>query len=446
MKKRLFCDIKEVYLIGIGGAFMSAIAKYCVFHGKKVSGSDREKSENTESLKKIGVKIYVGHSENNFKSADAVVYSSAISDDNPELLKAKKSGTDIYKRSEFLGVILNDFKNVIAVAGCHGKTTTTSMLAHVLAESGKAPTAFIGGEDSVFGNFLAGDKAVAVTEACEYKKNFLDIYPTVSVIMNTDFDHVDSYKDENDLKQTYKKFSENSFKIINADDKNCAYLSNGKSLTFGFTDKAFYRAENLKKGVNGYSFTLTVGGVKKFRVRLKVPGRYNVYNALAAYAASQTLGVSPGIAKKSLENFTSVKRRTEFLGEYGNKKLYADYAHHPNEISSVIPVFSEKSLFVFQPHTYSRTKTLKDEFSDALKNVDCVIYKTYPARETYDSQGDAYSLYLSLKSKSSKNVFYAKNIKNLKRIIDDFDGTTVIFLGAGNLYFFAKKFFIDKKF
>lgn len=446
MKKKLnFENLGKIHFIGAGGIFMSALIKYCLVAGKKVSGSDKIKSDMTKELSRLGAEIYIGHSESNLKSADAVVYSSAVETDNPEILKAEKLKIPILKRSEFLAVILEGYENVIAVSGCHGKTTTTAMIAHALLCAKKAPTAFIGGRDYKFGNFLSGAKMYAVSEACEYKKNFLDISPSVAVITNIDNDHIESYNGKSDLINSFSQFIKPSVAVINADDANCKAVIRDGCITYGIDSPAFIRAENVRRGEGGYSFILSVNGEKKFKVKLNMLGKFNVYNALATFAACFALKTDLSAAAEALENFSPVERRTEFLGEFSGKKIYADYAHHPNEIKEVLSVFPKDCLIVFQPHTYSRTKYLKNEFTNVLKTRNTVIYKTYPAREKYQKEGDGYSLYLCLKKNSPNETYYAKNKTALLKIIRESSAETVAFIGAGDIYFTAKKFFIDKK-
>ena len=445
MKKSVLLKKSEnIYFIGAGGVFMSALIKHCLLLGKNVSGSDKERNEYVEELEKSGVKIFIGHDGKNLKSADMVVYSSAIGGDNPELVKARKLKIPVFKRSEFLAIILKDYTKVIAVAGCHGKTTTAAMITHVLKTAGESPTAFIGGVDNEFSNYLAGERKYLVTEACEYKKNFLDFKPDIAVITNIDNDHMDSFDGETDLINSFSEFSNGAIKIINSDDERSKMLADSDAVTFGIKTPAVVKAENVRKTEKGYAFTLVVRDKKAFRVRLNIAGRFNVYNALATFSVCLSIGINLNAAKRAVENFSSVKRRLEFLGVYKNKKIYADYAHHPSEIKAVLSVFDDKCLTVFQPHTYSRTKNLKKEFTDVLSARNTVIYKTYPAREKYDKAGDGYSLYLNLKKNSRKNVYYAKNEAALIKAVEKGDEETVVFVGAGDIYYIAKKLFARK--
>ena len=318
------------------------------------------------------------------------------------------------------------------------------MIVRALISAGESPTAFIGGEDKICGNFVYGEKRIAVSEACEYKKNFLDMRPAVAVITNIGYDHADTYKDINEVISAFSEFASRSLAVVNADDINCKKIIKEETITFGFSADATVCGKNLRKSLSGYSFTLYTGGKKKFRVNLKTLGRFNAYNALAAFAACYALKISPESVKDAIENFQAVKRRTEYLGEYCGKRVYADYAHHPDEIKEVLTVFPKNCLIVFQPHTYSRTYRFKEEFVKVLKNSDTVIFKTYPAREKYFAAGDGYSLYLRLKKESKEKIFYAKDISFLKKYIKESAAASVAFIGAGDVYAAAKKI-IDKK-
>lgn len=422
---------------------MSGIAKYFLTNGYNVSGSERKSSAVTTKLKNLGAKIYIGHKKENLIGADVVVYTSAVSDENPELKEARKRKIKVLKRSEVLGLILKRFNKSVGITGCHGKTTATAMLTHLLCESGTDAAAFIGGDDLTFGNYKSG-KDICVAEACEYKKNFLDLNPTISVILNIDCDHMESYGSFENLLSAFKQFSQSEYSVINADDENCAKIINDNTVTFGIRNFADYTARNVTEKEKGYSFTAFKRGKRLGNVTLSVKGYHNVYNALAAIAAADVSGVN--VNTESLQNFKGVARRQEFLGLINNVTSFADYAHHPTEITETLKAFnvSDNDLVVFQPHTYSRTRLLAEEFLESLKGVkNLLIYKTYPAREKFDIDGDAFTLYKKLKTVNSdvkfaadfkelseKVKFYSEKKEKLKRII---------ILGAGDVYYDAKK-------
>ena len=437
MKSRVILkNNSKIHFIGIGGANMSALATYCKNVGMVVSGSDILDGQTVKNLQNDGITVFIGHDRKNAHGADIIVYNSAISEDNPEYQFALDHQKPLLKRSELLSLIEKKHNFSIAVSGCHGKTTATSMLAHIFIKANKHPTCFIGGEDKTFGNFVMGD-GVFITEACEFKKNFLTLSPDIAVVLNIDNDHLDCYGNMEQLKKAYKKFCSNKISVINADDKNAVSISGACSITYGITEPATFRAKNIVEE-KGLKFSLYVNGVYKSIIRLKVSGKHNVYNALAAIACAMEYGISLGIIKRALSSFTGVYRRQEILGEINGCIIEADYAHHPKEIQSVA---NQDDLVVFQPHTYSRTKILISDFTLALKNNQTIILPTYPAREEYDVEGSGYALYQSLQSVGADST-YADNNEMLFKTLDSKTKhyKRILFLGAGDIYFIAKKY------
>ncbi|MBR1967775.1 MAG: UDP-N-acetylmuramate--L-alanine ligase [Clostridia bacterium] len=437
---------QTLHFIGIGGVSMSALAKYAISVGKTVTGSEICPNSLTEELIKLGAKIYFKHSPFNLRKADAVVYTSAVKEDNVELATAKRKKIPIVKRSEFLGEILERFMRSVAISGSHGKTTATAMIASVLKNVERAPTVFLGGETDDYGNYLAGGEDFAVIEACEYKKNFLDITPDISVVLNIDDDHLDSYKDMADMVSAFSKFVGNSLAVINADDVYAHKIFNSSTVTFGINTPATYTAKSVKYNGKGYTFTACAHGRTLGKINLSVIGKHNVYNALATVAVCDVLRIPFNLIKSGLENFKGVKRRAEYLGEKEGLKFFADYAHHPRELKSTLKAFSESGddfVTVFQPHTYSRTEKLIDAFISTFKSVKpLIIYKTYPAREEFSEKGDAETLYKNIISVSGENCIYAKNEEELLSAVLSFKGKfkKVVFFGAGDIYFIAKEF------
>lgn len=383
---------------------MSGLAKWCRLNGFIVSGSDKTPSFQTDALKSFGIKVFPSHSAKNISGAEAVVYTSAVAEDNEELVAAKKLGLPVIKRSELLGYALRKYPRSVAVAGSHGKTTVTAMLWEIFEAACEKPAVFLGGEYGARGNFTAGGKPLkyAIAEACEYKSNFLDIKPSVCVILNVDNDHLESFGGAEAEREAFKKFAANGVSVINADDEGALYAASESSVTFGIKNSAVFTAKNLTAGKNGkgYSFTAYEYGVRLGRITLKVGGRHNVYNALAAVAVARISGISFCTVKKALFAFSGVKRRNEELGTFLEKKVFADYAHHPTEIKAFLQAKREENkrfAVVFQPHTYSRTRLLKSEFVSVLSaEPRIIIYKTYPARERYEKEGDAKTLYEEL--------------------------------------------------
>ncbi len=421
---------------------MSSLAKFLCVQGYEVSGSDSAKGEETDALAFYGVKVAIGEDENreSLLSADAVVYTDAISPDNAELKKARELGKEIYSRGQLLGLLCENFSTVIAVAGSHGKTTCTSMCAHVLKGLSLPFTAHIGGADATFGNFYFSGREYFVTEACEYKKNLLKVRSDVALLLNIDEDHMECYDGERDLIDSFYRYCANAkTAFVCADDIRCAGL--GDFPTFGIKSMlADYRAVDLRANEEKYSFTVEEYGKPLCRVRLNAVGRCNVYNALAAFAAVRSLGFDGKEIAKGLESFTAVRRRFEKLGSYRGASFIADYAHHPREIRSTLATaegICRGSLYVvFQPHTYSRTRLLMQEFVSTLRPIkNLMIYKTYPARERYDEEGSAARL-----AQAVGNCLYAENVYALKTWIKKTvkEGDIVLFLGAGDVYYAAQ--------
>ena len=386
---------------------MSALAKHLNLQGFLVSGSDLS-ANNTAELKALGISVYDNHDEKNVKDVDLIVYTSAIKQDNPEFIYAIKNGVPLLKRSELLGQIIDNYKTSIAISGCHGKTTTTDMLAKVLISANLNPTVFLGGEDKNFSNYLCGTGDIVITEACEYQKNFLDLHPKISVILNIDNDHLDTYKNLEQTTNAFYEFSKKSISITNVDDENAKKICTPSSITFAKNNNADYTAKNLSYNGRGYSFTVYSSGKRLGRIRLKIVGEHNVYNALAVVAVSELLKVPFCKVKSAIESFSGVKRRNEFIGKIFNMDIYCDYAHHPKEISAMLRAYRKQSdeiITVFQPHTYSRTKLLIDDFINCFENCSpLIIYKTYPAREKYDKNGSAKTLFKNLLKKAKTNL------------------------------------------
>ncbi len=460
--KDLFMENKKVkiHFIGIGGISMSALAYYCLKHGIEVSGSDRENNLQTKKLKKLGVEIYIGHKESNIAknccewedwhcvnlndAPNLVVYSCAIDKDNVELKFAKYLGIKTLKRSEFMSKIINEHKYKIAVSGSHGKTTATSLVASVFEKGGKNPAVFVGGETLEFGNVKIGKKDFAIFEACEYNKNFLQFPVTTSVVLNVDNDHLDCYKTiENEI-SAFKQFVNKSVNsVICADDINAHKCINKNSITYGIYNNAKYMAKNIVKNEIGYSFYAYKENLRLGKINLIIEGKFNVYNALVAIAVGDMYKIPFNKIKEGIESFKGVARRNEFIGEVYKKPVFCDYAHHPTEINAIIEEYNKKegkTAYVFQPHTYSRTKELKQDFVNSLINLEnLIIFKTYSAREKYNKIGSAKTLYLDILKNSNskdKNIYYAQNKGQLIAQLSKFSNNVdrFLILGAGDIY------------
>ena len=303
---------------------------------------------------------------------------------------------------------------------------------------------FVGGDSLAFGNYRQGKNDFAVAEACEFQKNFLDIKPNVSVVLNVDNDHQDSFKDFNDQIDAFNQFIKGSVCVLNIDDKNAKSLQTASAITYGVENNAVITAKNIKKGKIGYSFTAYCYGRSVGKVNLSVFGKHNVYNALATIAVAEVLKIPFKTVKFALENFKGVCRRNEFIGEFNNAKCFADYAHHPKEIVATLLAYKENFedfAVVFQPHTYSRTKNLINEFSSAFNVAkELVIYKTYSARERFDKYGSEKVLYQAVSKNSTVKASVCVSVKELEKKLIDLSSryNTVIFVGAGDIYRIVK--------
>lgn len=448
---------KNYFFCGIGGIGMSGLAKIMAETGFSVFGSDMNESPIIESLRKIGVKVYIGHKAENLKGSDVFVYSAAIPKSNPEFIEAKEKGLEILSRSKFLGLLMKE-KRGIAVSGTHGKTTTSTMLSVVLEESGFDPTIVVGGEvGNIGGNAKTGQGEYFVAEACEYERAFLDLYPYGAIITNIEADHLDTYKDLDDIKEAFQKFvtqvNKGGFLVVCSEDKNTLNLKNfykGKTVTYGFSEADFV-AEEIR--VEGHKTFFEVKKNKNYydSFELIIPGSHNILNALSVIATADYLGVDASAVKKSLARFTNAKRRYEIKGKKDGVLVIDDYAHHPTEIratlAGIIDFYPEKKIWaVFQPHQYSRTRLLFEDFSESFKGIHKVIIPDiYEARDTEDDKKAVTSKMLAeaINNKSNNAEYIGKFsdvVQYLKENVRS--GDLVLTVGAGPVYKIADKFLI----
>jgi UDP-N-acetylmuramate--alanine ligase len=393
----------RIHLIGIGGTGLSAIARLLLEMGHTVSGSDRAESETTRELRSAGATVHIGHNPENVRSADLVVRSSAVPDDNPEVTAARAARIPVLKRADFLGSLM-DGKTGIAVAGTHGKTTTTSMVAWMLTAMGKDPSFIVGGVlENLDTNAHAGTSELFVIEADEYDRMFLGLKPTIEVITNIEYDHPDCYPTPADFEAAFLEFMyllpPGGTLISCAEDRGAWDLIR-KAEKLGRAVVAYGLHPSLEDGTpldayanilapnekGGFTFSGTVLG-DQVTVELQVPGRHNVRNALAALAVTKVLGLSTEKAASTLAEFTGTGRRFEVRGEVKGITVIDDYAHHPTEIRATLAAArarypSRRLWVVWQPHTYSRTQALFKQFTEAFTDADHVIVtEVYPARE-----------------------------------------------------------------
>lgn len=387
----------HIHFIGIGGISMSGLAEILMGEGFTVSGSDAKESPLTKSLEAKGAKIFYGQRASNIMdSTEAVVYTAAIHPDNPEFAKAKEKNLPMLTRAQLLGQIMRNYDTPIAISGTHGKTTTTSMVSHILLEGKCDPTISVGGIlPAIGGNIRVGESETFVTEACEYTNSFLSFFPKISIILNIDADHLDFFKDLDDIRHSFRRFAEllpsDGTLIINADIPDYQEITKElpcRVVTYGLEQEADYQAKDITFDKYGHaSFTVYKNGRKTGSYYLRVPGMHNVSNALASIALGHLLGLTEEVIIKGLGSFTGTDRRFQYKGEVAGVTVIDDYAHHPTEIEATLHAASnyphQKIWCVFQPHTYTRTKALLPEFAKALTLADHVVLADiYAARET----------------------------------------------------------------
>lgn len=439
----------RVHFVGIGGISMSGLADILLHYGYHVSGSDARNSKIIEKLIKKGAQIYIGHDEKNVLDANLVVYTAAVKWDNPELIKAKELGIPIMDRAEFLGQIMKQYKYGVAVSGTHGKTTTTSLISIIMKNANLDPTIMVGGEvDAIGGNVRPGNSPYFVTEACEYVESFLRLYPYIGLILNVDADHLDYYTGLDHIVQSFSKFvdliPEEGYLIVCNDDINAmkaARSAKSHVITFGLKDGAHWTARNIYYDEKGCGkFDAYFEGHLFGNFKLCIPGEHNVKNALSAIACAQIFNISTDVIHESFEEFCGTRRRFEYKGEFEGITVIDDYAHHPTEIKATLSAalnYPHKKLWcIFQPHTYSRTIKLLDDFSTAFNNSDKLIMADiYAAREK--DTGEINSAILSERIKcKGVDVEYIPSFQDIADYVKDnaSSGDVVITMGAGDIY------------
>ena len=440
---------KNIHMIGIGGVSMSGIAAILTNWGFKVTGSDWAQSESTDKLISMGIKVTIGHNIEDVSNCDIVVYSAAIKQDDPEMLEAQRLSIPTIERADFLGELTRCFKNTICISGTHGKTTTTSMVSLCFLESLKDPNIQVGAFlNAIDGNYKVGNSEHFIIEACEYVESFLKFSPKAEIVLNIDNDHLDYFKTFDNIKNAFIKYVKllpnNGVLVINGDDNNCLDLSQytkAKVLTYGINNKnADFYAQNIEFDNDGFAqFDVFKNNNFFAKFKLSVPGVHNILNALSCIALCDYYGIDKDSLKNALIKFTGAHRRFEFKGKINGASIYDDYGHHPTEILATSTSVNNKkhneSWVVFQPHTYSRTKNLLDEFASSLLSFDnIIVLDIYAAREinTYNiSSEDLVNKIISL----GKNAKYISNFEDcvsyLKTNVKEND--IVLTLGAGTV-------------
>ncbi len=436
--------VKKIHFVGIGGSGMCPIAEILHNKGFELTGSDVSESDTLNRIRSYGIPVTMGHKAENIDGAELVVYTAAVKKDNPELVAAQQKHIPTVERSVMLGMVTRKYKNPVAVSGTHGKTTTTAMITQIFINAGIDPTAIIGGKLPFIGsNGRVGKSDTIVCEACEYVDTFLQLSPAVSVILNIDGDHLDYFGTVENIIKSFHQFACQTSKvlIVNGDNENTMKavqgIGNAKIITFGFNSSNDYYATNIAdKQKARETFTLMKKGQNLADISLSVPGKHNIFNALAAAAVADYMGVSAETIAASLHEFTGVHRRFEVLGTYNGVVVADDFAHHPTELTATLTAAMQmgfrKVWAVFQPHTFSRTYLLLDEFAKALSIPDQVVLSEILAvREV-----NTYNIYAKdLAAKIPGSVWF----QTFEEITDYItknvqEGDLILTLGGGDVY------------
>ena len=448
----MFSKYKKIHFIGIGGIGISALAKWAVLENVKVSGSDIFRSQITNDLENMGAKIFIGHKKENISNdVDLIIYSFAVPKDNVE----RKNKIKQLSYFEALGEATKG-KDVIAVSGTNGKSTTTAMLGKVLLDAGMDPTIIIGSKVDAFryGNFHLGKSNLFLLEACEHNAHMLLLHPNKIVLTNIEEDHLDFYKNLKNILKTFKEYInkvDNNFLVYNLDDKNtCDIVSSG--ISYGVSDNADYRFTNRHIENEKQIFTVFNGDKMLGEVVLKIPGLFNVYNAMAGIIMAMTLGIEFEIIKKSLLGFNGLWRRFEYVGKFNGADIISDYGHHPSAIKGTLLATrefftSKRIVLAFEPHQHHRTKALFADFVRSFDNADVLILS-----EIYNVEGRMEDVDKDISSKKlseavlkywesselkidDKKIFYSKDLEETKEILKDIikKGDIVLIMGAGNI-------------
>lgn len=447
-------DNKRVHMIGIGGVSMSGIAEILLSYGCKVTGYDARESEYTMHLRKKGVEISLEYNLDNVKNADIVVYTAAIKEDNEELRFAKDNEKKIYERGVFFGLLMKNYQNVLCISGTHGKSTTTGMVSTIFLKAEKDPTIQIGAILPIIeGNDRVGSKEFFIAEACEYVESYLNFFPTAEIILNIDDDHLDYFKNIDNIKKSFNKYTkllpENGILVINNDDQNTIDATSDFEgrITYGIDNLSKYMARNITYDEYGHpAYDLYIDNEMHGYVKLSVSGKHNVYNSLAAIALSNQYIDDLTKIINALRDYTGVGRRFELLGKYNGALIYDDYAHHPSEIettyNSVKGTKHNKNIAVFQSHTYSRTKDHLKEFGEVLAKFDeIIIAPIYAAREINEFNVSEDDIIKEIRLNGNAHVTYIDSFDKIVTYLKENvkEGNLVITIGAGPINEVGKK-------
>ncbi|MBI45350.1 MAG: UDP-N-acetylmuramate--L-alanine ligase [Candidatus Marinimicrobia bacterium] len=450
---KIFGKTKHIHFIGIGGIGMSGMAELLYNHKFSISGSDINASERTKHLESIGIKIYKKHDQNNVKQSDLIVYSSAVKPNNPEIIEGKMKNIPIVKRAELLGEIIKIKQISLAISGTHGKTTTTSMVGNILYESKLDPTIIAGGIVNKYeSNNISGSGEVIVVEADEFDKSFLSLAPTYIALNNMELEHLDIYKDLDDLKKSFTEFANSTpfygSVCIGTDSKELKNIIpniNRNCKTFGIHNKADLMAKNITFNKSNTTFDVIENGKKICSIKLIIPGLHNVYNALCAISISMEIDIPIKYIIEGLNKFCGVKRRFQIKHKSINNKdimIIDDYAHHHTELSATIQAAkagwpNRKITTIFQPHLFSRTQSFYKDFAKSLMEADTnIIAPIYPAREKPIKNISSRLIVEELKNAGHKRTYDCKGKKQIPELVKQSinDNDIIIFMGAGDIY------------
>ena len=439
----------HAHFIGIGGTSMSGLAEYLHRCGFTVTGSDSAHSKYTNHLEALGIRIsYPQKADNIEAGTDVVIFSAAIHPGNPEYDEAVNQGIPMLTRAELLGQLMAFYKNAINISGTHGKTTTTSMITDIFLDAGLDPTIEIGGMlDDIGGNMrISKAEDYFIAEACEYTNSFLSFHPTCAIILNVEADHLDFFRDLDDIRHSFRKFTEllpeDGILVIGHEIENRRYFSEGlniNTITFGLSDEAEYTAKDIVyDDLVRPAFTVIERGWEIGRVQLGVPGSHNVLNALAAIACARAYGIEMDVIASALKRYQGTQRRFDIRGTVNGFTVMDDYAHHPQEVDAVLKTLTKyphhKLWAIQQPHTYSRTKLLMDDFADVLSQADAVlVLDIFPARETDDLGVHSTQLVEKLKERGTE-VYYTPTFDDVEAFVVEHGepGDVFVTLGCGN--------------
>ena len=448
-----FGKLRRLHFVGIGGIGMSGMAEMLFNLGFSVTGSDIAPSEVTDHLEEIGITVDFEHRAENVGDANLVVYSSAVPQENPELVYARQKKIIVIRRAEMLAELMR-MKYAIGIAGTHGKTTTTSLIGNIMTDAGLDPTVIVGGRVIQFEtNIKLGHSDILVAEADEYDRSFLRMAPTDAVLTTLEEDHLDCYKDINDLKQAFTEFANKvpffGTVYLNMDDPNLVSLIpkiNHPVVTFGLASQADYQIANVRYAGHSSSFDVKTKKHELGRVNLKLPGLFNVMNALAAIAVCMEQEIPFDDIQEALSNFKGVNRRFEIIGEVDNYIVVDDYGHHPTEVEATLRAakqgYNRPVIAIFQPHLFSRTRDFYNEFAKALLTADVMIVaKIYPAREEPIEGVSGNMIVEAARSFGHQNCHYIDDLSLIPEFIKDYlmEDAIIMTIGAGSIYRVAPK-------